>query len=239
MSDQSVRTERRGAGGEAASNGRSPARTFLQPIAAPSIVGLFGFAVSTFMVAANLAGWYGSSSEPVFLFPLAFAFGGIAQFAAGMWSFKARDAVAAGIHSTWGAFWIGYGILWYMVARGMVSTGRAFDLGLGYWFIGLTAVTFMGAIIIGTDNIALAFVLHTLWLGAGALAVGLLTATHFWVVIAGYLLILSAIAAWYSGSALMAAGMGKPMFPMGLSRREREKAEFSAGFGEPGVKRGQ
>ena len=36
----------------------------LQPVAAPSILGLFGFAVSTFMVSANLAGWFGSCSSP-------------------------------------------------------------------------------------------------------------------------------------------------------------------------------
>src|SRR6185312_17277995 len=30
-------------------------RVFLQPIAAPSVMGLFGFAIATFMVAANIA----------------------------------------------------------------------------------------------------------------------------------------------------------------------------------------
>jgi hypothetical protein len=34
-----------------------PARVFLQPIAAPSILGLAGFAGATFIVASNLAGW--------------------------------------------------------------------------------------------------------------------------------------------------------------------------------------
>ena len=35
-------------------------RIFLQPIAAPSILGLFGFAGATFVVASNLAGWWGT-----------------------------------------------------------------------------------------------------------------------------------------------------------------------------------
>jgi len=34
-------------------------RVFLQPIAAPSVLGLFGFAGATFIVASNLAGWWG------------------------------------------------------------------------------------------------------------------------------------------------------------------------------------
>ena len=33
-------------------------RVFLQPIAAPSILGLAGFAGATFIVASNLAGWW-------------------------------------------------------------------------------------------------------------------------------------------------------------------------------------
>jgi uncharacterized protein len=39
---------------------REHTRVMLQPIAAPSILGLFGFSGATFIVAAHLAGWYGS-----------------------------------------------------------------------------------------------------------------------------------------------------------------------------------
>ncbi|MFF9410846.1 hypothetical protein ACF1B0_35830, partial [Streptomyces anandii] len=49
--------------------GRS--RMVLTPVAAPSILGLFGFASSTFMVASNLAGWWGDTLvSPVILAPL-------------------------------------------------------------------------------------------------------------------------------------------------------------------------
>lgn len=84
-------------------------RVFL-PIAAPSILCLFGFAGATFIVASNLAGWYGNASTPGYLFPFALTFGGIAQFMAGMCAYKTRDAVATAMHGMWGA-WIGYGIL--------------------------------------------------------------------------------------------------------------------------------
>lgn len=93
----------------------------LQPVAAPSILGLFGFAVSTFMVAANLAGWFGNdTSTPLVLFPFAFAFGGIAQLLAAMWSYRARDGLATGIHGAWGSFWIGYGIYTLLVGLNVV-----------------------------------------------------------------------------------------------------------------------
>ena len=95
---------------------RSSTRVFLQPVAAPSVLGLFGFAGATFMVAANLAGWYGTPLSGVYLFPFAAMVGGIAQFAAGLWAYKARDALATAMHGMWGAFWLAYGLLWLLVA---------------------------------------------------------------------------------------------------------------------------
>ena len=66
----------------------------LQPIAAPSILGLYGFAGATFMVAANMAHWFGSSHTALLLAPFVVFCGGLAQFLAGMWAFKARDGLA-------------------------------------------------------------------------------------------------------------------------------------------------
>jgi succinate-acetate transporter protein len=71
----------------AGSSGAAPTRGFLQPIAAPSILGLFRFAGATSMVAAHMAGWYGSTQSGTYLFPFAAMFGGLAQFAAGMWAY--------------------------------------------------------------------------------------------------------------------------------------------------------
>src|SRR3954453_7516583 len=89
---------------------RAQTRVSLQPIAAPSILGLFGFASATFMVAANLAGWYGNTKSPTLLFPFAAAFGGVAQFIAGMWAYRARDGLATAMHGMWGSFWMAYGV---------------------------------------------------------------------------------------------------------------------------------
>src|SRR3954469_15897864 len=87
-------------------------RVVLQPIAAPSILGLFGFAGATFMVAANVAGWYGDhTTTPLALAPCARVFGGVAQFMAAMWAYRAWDGVATAMHGAWGSFWIGFGIL--------------------------------------------------------------------------------------------------------------------------------
>src|ERR671937_637748 len=99
-------------------------RVFLQPIAAPSILGLFGFAGATFIVASNLAGWWGTPKSALALAPGAAMFTSLAQFLAGMWAYRARDAIATAMHGTWGAFWLAYGILNVLVAGGRVRDPR-------------------------------------------------------------------------------------------------------------------
>jgi hypothetical protein len=49
-----------GAGQDSTEGWTDRSRIVLTPIAAPSILGLFGFAGATFMVASLLAGWWGS-----------------------------------------------------------------------------------------------------------------------------------------------------------------------------------
>jgi succinate-acetate transporter protein len=150
-------------------------RINLQPIAAPSILGLYAFAGSTLMVAANMAGWYGNSETALYLIPFTTVFGGIAQFAAGMWAYKARDAIATAMHGTWGSFWVGFGILEVLMATGTIPApeGSSFP-ALGYWFIALSAITIMGTIAAAAKNLALTLTLGTLSLGSISAALAFL-----------------------------------------------------------------
>src|SRR5881398_3444949 len=134
-------------------------RVYLQPIAAPSVLGLFGFAGATFIVAANMAGWYGSAATPGYLFPFAAMFGGLAQFLAGMWAFRARDALATAIHGMWGSFWIAYGVLELLGATGTLTLPTGTFPELGYWFLVLAVITGFGAIAALGENIGIAAVL--------------------------------------------------------------------------------
>jgi succinate-acetate transporter protein len=119
-------------------------RIFLQPIAAPSILGLYGFFGATFIVATYLAGWYGGTNVPYYLFPFAAFFGGLAQFLAGMWSYKARDGLATAMHGMWGSFWMAYGLLYFLAATGTVTLPTGPFVELGFWFIVLAAITWVG-----------------------------------------------------------------------------------------------
>ena len=222
----------------------SQARVWLQPIAYPSILGLYGFAVLTFAVASHLAGWWGVPGESIaafqYLAPFAFFFGGLAQFLAGMWAYRARDGLATAMHGMWGAFWMGWSVLVLLIATGALPPSYPFEIAFGYWFVGLAAVTLVGAVVATTENIALAFVLHTLWIGAALLAIGLLLTTPIWETIAGWFLIVSALAAWYTGSALLVEGvLGRAVLPVGITPKAKQEPAVVPGEGEPGVAKGQ
>jgi uncharacterized protein len=222
-------------------------RVFLQPIAAPSILGLFGFAGATLIVASNLAGWWGSDTSPLVLAPFAGFFGGLAQFLAGMWAYRARDAVATAMHGMWGSFWLAYMTLFILVATGQISTGRSFDEALGWWFIALGAITYSGALgALVEKSFGIVTVLGTLAAGSTLAAIGLVgdstTATHT----GGWLFVVSAACAWYMATAMMvnAAG-GRTFLPLfkGTAAAnipgKRPTRAIELAWAEPGVKQGQ
>jgi uncharacterized protein len=218
-------------------NENALAQVYLQPIATPSILGLYGFAAATFIVAAHLAGWYGGSTTLEYLFPFAAVFGGIAQFLAGMWAYKARDGLATAMHGMWGSFWVGFGILEMLFATGTLTEPTGAFPALGYWFIALAAITVSGAVAATAENLGLVSVLGTLAGGSVLLAVGFLVGSGSLLIIGGWVLLLSAVLAYYTASALMFEGVfGRKVLPVG----EMQKApEVNKGAGEPGVTQGQ
>jgi succinate-acetate transporter protein len=222
------------------------ARVMLQPIAAPSILGLFGFAGATFIVAAHAAGWYGTEKSPEFLFPFAMMFGGLAQFLAGMWAFKARDGVATAMHGMWGSFWLAYGLLNLLAAVGVYTLPAGEFPELGFWFLALGVITALGALAALAESLSLTVVLTSLAVGSGFLAVHYLTGTEWWETAGGWILVGSAIAATYTAGAMMLEGAwGRVVLPLG----KPEKAANVPGrtitrpiqyeYAEPGVRQGQ
>jgi succinate-acetate transporter protein len=221
----------------------------LSPVAPPSILGLFGFAAATFMLAAHTAGWYGDTTTPVFLFPFALTFGGIAQLLAGMWAYRARDAVATAAHGTWGAFWIGFGIYMGFVAAGAMPgywESPVAATAFGFWFVVLAAVTYSCSIAAFPDSFGISGVLFLLAVGSTLLAIGLPFGWSTVEVAGGIVLVASAVFAWYTATAMMLqAASGKVILPLGKPNKEsnipgeipQQRMQYESG--EPGVKVGQ
>jgi succinate-acetate transporter protein len=224
------------------------ARVFLQPIAAPSILGLFGFAGATFIVASNMAGWWGTPESGLVLAPFAAMFGGLAQFLAGMWAYRARDAIATAMHGMWGAFWLAYGILNILIAAGALSAPTPWyhNPELGFWFFALAGITASGALASLAESISLFAVLSTLAAGAGIAAGAFIYGSHGWVQVAGWLFVISAGCAWYTATAMMlAAAGGMVVLPLGKYKSSanipgrKPVRPIELEWAEPGVTMGQ
>jgi len=224
-------------------------RVMLTPYAAPSVLGLFGFAAATFMVALHLTGVYGGAKTDGELWPFAAMFGGVAQFMAGMWAFRVRDVIATAMHGAWGSFWIAFGIFNLLIQTGHLPShpaGSISDPAFAMWFYTLAAVTAAGALAAIAENIGLFAVLATLATGSALLAIGLSVGGTGWVKVAGWVLVASAILAWYVATSIMLlAGAGKVILPLGKPSMEANKPggqpvkPIQLAWAEPGIKKGQ
>jgi hypothetical protein len=229
-------------------NGFEP-RIFLQPIAPPSILGLFGFAAATFIVAANLAGWYGNhTTSPLYLAPFAAVFGGVAQFLAGMWSYRARDGLATAMHGMWGSFWIAYGILNILLATHTLPAPAVWyhQPELGFWFFALAIITASGAAASLAESLGLFAVLSTLAAGSGIVAGAFIYGSEGWATVAGWVFVFSAGFAWYTATGMMLAGTaGRTILPLfkysakANTPGARPTQMIELDWAEPGVKHGQ
>lgn len=232
-------------------NWRRSTRIFLRPIAAPSILGLFGFAGATFMTAAFLAGWWGTApTDLIYIAPFCLTFGGIAQFIAGIASYFARDGLGTAMHGMWGTFWIAFGILQILIAAGTIGAPVATEasgVGFGYWFIVLAMITLMGAIAASAENLGITSVLFTLAIGSVFAALYYIGGGSWPEAAAGWAFLVSSWCAVYTASAMMLEGsFGRVILPLGkwVSKDanvpgHQWKRTVDYGRGEPGVRAGQ
>jgi succinate-acetate transporter protein len=227
---------------------RTHARVFLQPIAAPSILGLFGFSAATFIVTAYLVGWYGKANSPALIFPFAAAAGGIAQGVAAVWAYKARDGLATAVHGIWSAFWLGYGLLNLLIAVKVLPTPapHAAVPELGYWFFALSAITLAAGLASLGESLAISAVLFPLAVGVALLGVFYTVGGVGWEKAGGYVTMASSFTAFYAATAMMlASAWRRVVLPLGKYSRQAdlpgEQPSYPIQFalGEPGVKQGQ
>lgn len=226
-------------------------RVFLQPIAAPSILGLFGLATATMMVGAWMAGWYGTALTPLVLFPFVLTAGGLAQFLAGMWSYRARDGLATAVHGMWGAFWLAFGLLFMLFGAGALPAllapriGAA-SQGFGFWFIMLCVITAACTLAAVAENMGMAIVLGVLTLGSAFTAAGFFAGSSWPLRVAGWMFVISAAVAVYTAAAMMLEGtFGRTVLPLGKYRAAAKipgrgiSRPLEYRYGQPGVKIGQ
>jgi len=158
----------------------------------PAAVGLGAFGATTILLQFHNLGLIGTGA----VMWLAFIFGGLAQFIAGLQEFRTGNSFGSAAFVTYGAFWIALGGLFMSLSLGMFNiTGT--DIG---WFLvvftGLTAIYFIGAM---RQNSALSWVFLTLLIGFILLDIGhLVNGAEVFNKIAAVELIGCALLAWYT-----------------------------------------
>jgi uncharacterized protein len=192
----------------------------------PGPLGLAGFAGTTFVLSIINAGLVGSGHLPgggllPLVAGLALAYGGIAQFVAGIWEFRTGNTFGAVAFCSYGAFWISFYFIVHAVGS-LPATEVFSGLGLYLWMWGIfTTYMFLaslrttGAVALVLLLLAVTFIL--LGIGNSALA-GTTSVTNNTIKIGGYVGLATAVAAWYASFAVVLnSTFGRviaPVFPL-------------------------
>src|ERR1700758_2933850 len=190
------------------------------PIADPAPLGLAGFALTTFLLSGHHASFI---PDLIWVGPAIF-YGGLAQFAAGMWEFRNRNVFGATAFSTYGAFWMGLGlfiILGVDTSRWLAGyTGGDLTNALA-WFLFAFAIfnTYM-LIASMRVNAAVFLVFLTLEITEILLVIGFFRISHggteWWLHAGGWAGIVTAGVAWYTSAAgVMNGTAGRSVLPVG------------------------
>jgi uncharacterized protein len=196
-------------------------------LADPAPLGLAAFATTTFilsMINANLVGG-GVATAAGIVAGMAFAYGGIAQFAAGLWEFRNGNTFGATAFCSFGMFWLSFYLLLHVTATSLPKTEADSAIGLYLWAWGIFTAYMTVASLRTTGAVFAVFLLLTitfilLGIGNSALS-GTTSATNGTIKLGGWVGLVTAVVAWYASMAgVVNDTWGKTVFPViPLSRR--------------------
>lgn len=185
-------------------------------VADPAPLGLAGFALTTLLLSAHNAGW-----APDFIWVgTALFYGGLAQFLAGMWSFRRGNVFTATAFSTYGAFWLSLATYFLLVVFGKAPAADV-NNALGWFLLAFaifnTYMLFWSARV----NMAVFLVFLTLELTEILLFIGFFNgskAGEGLVLVGGLVGVLTAAVAFYTSAADVVSGMaGRVVLPVGVA----------------------
>jgi succinate-acetate transporter protein len=180
-----------------------------QPVVAdPAPLGLAGFALTTFVLSCANAGFLPVAATFV---PLAFFYGGLAQFLAGMWEFRNKNTFGAAAFTSYGAFWLALAFFVFFGRQlGVATSSAALGVTLFAWtvftfYMWLASFRTTGAVLVVFTTLLATYIL---------LDVGVLLNAAIWVKIGGYVGMFTAATAWYASAAgVINHTFGQPVVP--------------------------
>lgn len=206
------------------------------PVAAPSIgdpapLGLAGFGLTTLILSIVNAGWFSNGAIVQLTsttLSMAVAYGGLAQFVAGLWAFRRGNTFAGTAFCSYGAFWFSFYLLVQNYLGPMITNKASTNATLGWvglyllsWgiFTAYMTIASLGA----SKAVTVVFVLLTLTFVV--LAIGWFTGNNVpafaanadgLITLGGYIGILTAIAALYASFAdVLNANLKRVILPVG------------------------
>ena len=179
----------------------------------PAPLGLAGFGITTLVLSLVNSNLIGVGATPVVL-GLAFAYGGLAQFMAGMWEFRTGNTFGAVAFSSYGAFWISFFILVTYDAKLIAAPEVNAALGAYLWSWGiLTGLLFLCSF---KQPPAVTFVFFALTVTFVLLGIGNSGASMSIIHAGGWAGLVTAAAALYSATAMvMHHQYGRWVLPVG------------------------
>ena len=181
----------------------------MKSYANPAPLGLTGFALTTWLLSMVNAGWYPPTAVPMVL-AMALAFGGTAQFVAGVCELPRGNTFGFVAFCSYGAFWWSFALFveffhtavpagfvgWYLALWGVFT--------LLMWFATFYASRAVGAVFL------------LLWITFFLLAAGEWTGSSTIHALGGYTGLLTAIAALYLAAAeVLSETAGREVLPIG------------------------
>ena len=178
----------------------------VQSVADPAPLGLAAFGLTTFVLSLVNAGLIPKAAEPVVL-GVAFAYGGLAQFCAGMWEFRRNNTFGATAFTSYAAFWIAFALLVTFHVGGIPPEARPAAVGTFLLAWGIFTAYMTVAAITLSRPLLVVFILLTITFFV--LAIGAFSSQTGLTVLGGYLGLITAIGAWYVSAITVIASTRK------------------------------
>jgi len=175
----------------------------------PAPLGLTGFALTTWMLSMVNTGWYTGAGVPLVL-ASAFAYGGTAQFAAGLMEMPRGNTFGFVAFCSYGAFWWTFALFVQFFAAKVPA-----DF-VGWWLIMWGVFTFYMWIGSLALNRALMLIFLALWITFFLLGFGDLLGMPQLHPLGGYMGLVTAVLAFYLAAAeIINETHGRTVLPIG------------------------
>ena len=190
-------------------------------IADPGPLGLAGFAMTTFVLSVFNAGLITTAGVVAVVLPLALFYGGLAQFAAGLWEFRKGNTFGALAFCSFGAFWLSFAAYEKFVLPNLDKDNA--HIATGIYLLGWTIFSAYMTIAAARVNGVVLAVFVVLTLTFVALTIGIWSETSVIKLLGGWLGLITAALAWYGSCAGVANATWKrtllPVFPLAPAQR--------------------